>query len=67
MVPSPAFVRPLQLGRLLPTPRHASRLVALLRPRDDDAHAAAGLTGKVGGVDDRVRGRRRMRDSVTTG
>jgi hypothetical protein len=46
MIPSPAFVRPLQLGRLLPTPRHAARVVALLRSRDDDVHPASRLTGR---------------------
>lgn len=51
MIPSPAFLRPLQLGRSLPTPRHAARLVALLRPRDDDVHPAPGLTaGSESGV-----------------
>lgn len=37
--PSCSFVRPLQLGRAVPTPLHAARLVALLRRRDDDAES----------------------------
>ena len=46
--PSTTFLAPLQLGRLLPTPRHAARFVSLLRRREDEEEAGIGVLGGAG-------------------
>ena len=48
--PSTTFLAPLQLGRSLPSPRHAARFVSLLRRREEDDGTVAGLGG--GGLAD---------------
>jgi len=53
--PSPTFLAPLQLGRQLPTPRHAARFVSLLRRREDEEEAGIGVLGG-GGLTDGVSG-----------